>query len=716
MDQNLRIVEKIVGNKKMSIETGKLAKQANASVVVRYGDTAVLVTVTASESTREGIDFLPLLVDYEEKLYAAGKIPGGFIKREGRPSEKCILTSRLIDRPVRPLINKGMRNDIQIVAMTLSADQENDPDIPAMIGASAALCLSDIPFNNPIASVRVGKIDDKLVINPSLQELDKSKVNIIVTATKNAIVMVEGMTEELTEEDMLSVLEFAFQEIKNIIPMIEELAQKSGKPKREYHLYEPDKTLEDLMRKYLIDDIEKAMRIVDKLDRKKAFENITKEAIIEAVQKLENIDRNHVIEILLDAKNPDFNEILDKIQEEELEKMILDEGLRPDGRKFDEIRPISCETGLLPRTHGSGLFTRGQTQVLSTVTMGTFREAQRIDDIGIEEDKRYMHQYNFPPFSVGEVRPLRGPGRREIGHGNLAERAIVPILPDEEKFPYALRVVSEVLESNGSSSMASTCASSMALMDAGVPIKEAVAGIAMGLVKKGDKFVVLTDIQGLEDHYGKMDFKITGTKNGITAIQMDIKIQGLTFEILKTALHQAKTARLHILEKMNACIPQAREELSQYAPKIIFMEINPEKIKDVIGPGGKIINKIIKETGAQIDIEDDGKIYVAAVNQEKGRMAKAMIDALTRDISEGEVYQGRVTRIMNFGAFVEILPNKEGLLHISQIAPFRVGKVEDVLNIGDEVTVRVYEIDSQGRINLTAKGLNNNFPEKAERF
>lgn len=672
------------------IETGKMAQQANGAVLARYGDTVVLVTATASKEPREGVDFLPLTVDYEERLYAVGKIPGGFIKREGKPSEKAILSARVIDRPLRPLFPKGFRNDIQIIATVLSVDQDNSPDVVAINGASIALCISDIPFEGPIGAVSVGLVDGNLVINPTVEQYEKSKLRLTVAGTKDAILMVEAGADEVTEEEMINAINFGHEEIKKIVQFQEEIIAKVGKPKMEFTPLEIDPELEKAVTEYAREEILKAIRIYDKQEREAYLEKINEDTIA------------HFQEIFPE-KEKEIADVLYNILKEEVRKMITYEGIRPDGRKSTEIRPISCEVGILPRTHGSGLFTRGQTQVLTVATLGALGDVQILDGLELEESKRYMHHYNFPPYSTGETRVLRGPGRREIGHGALAERALEPMIPSEEEFPYTIRLVSEVLSSNGSTSMASVCGSTLALMDAGVPIKAPVAGIAMGLIKQDDKVTILSDIQGMEDFLGDMDFKVAGTSKGITAIQMDIKIKGIDTDILRRALEQARQGRLYILEKMLATISSPRKELSPYAPRIFTTVIDPEKIRDVIGPGGKMINKIIAETGVKIDIEDDGKIYVAAPNEAAGKKALEMIKNITQDVEVGKIYLGKVLRITNFGAFVEILPGKEGLVHISKLSKGRVKRVEDVVKIGDEILVKVTDIDKQGRINLSHK-------------
>lgn len=679
------------------MEIGKVAKQANGSVLVRYGDTVVLVTAVLAAQPREGIDFFPLLVDYEERLYAVGKIPGSFLRREGRPPESAILAARTIDRPLRPLFPKGFRNDVQIVATVLSADPNNPSDTTAMFGASLALTISEIPFAGPIAGVHVGRVDGRLIINPSVEEDAKSDFDIIVAGTKDAIMMVEAGANEVPEEELLEAILFGHEEIKKLVAIQEKIQQEIGKPKIEVELYEPDPEIAREVEEYATEKMIEALKTGEKLEREAKIEQVKEETHLFFQEKLG--EEEYALKV------KDIAEVLDGIIKDAVRQMIIEEGIRVDGRKLDEIRPISSEVGILPRAHGSGLFTRGQTQVLSVATLGRCSEEQILDGLGEEETKRYIHHYNFPAFSVGEVRPVRGPGRREIGHGALAERALLPVIPSEEEFPYTIRVVSEVLESNGSTSQASICGSTLALMDAGVPIKKPVAGIAMGLVKYQDKFAVLTDIQGLEDHLGDMDFKVAGTRDGVTAIQMDIKISGITKEVLEQALAQAKKGRLFILDKMSETITEPRPELSPYAPRMLTMSIDPDRIKDVIGPGGKMIRKIIEETGVEIDIEDDGRVFISSVDQAAAEKAKAHIERLTRDVEVGATYLGKVTRIMNFGAFVEILPGKEGLVHISQLDKDRVAKVEDVARVGDEILVKVTEIDKLGRINLSRKAV-----------
>jgi polyribonucleotide nucleotidyltransferase len=695
-----------VGGRTMTIETGELAKQANGSALVRYGDqNVVLCAVTASEKPREGIDFFPLTADFEERMYAAGKIPGGYIKREGRPPEHAVLSSRQIDRPIRPLFPEGFRNDVQIVATVLSIDPELDADVLGVCAAGAALALSDIPFERTVAAVRVGRAEDGAYIcNPALPQYESGGMNIVIAGTADAVMMVEGDGNEISEEDFLGAVEFAHAQIKEIIKAIDQLAAKCGKPKREYPVNKVNSDLEKWVRKTFAKDVAKAMRIVDKGEREEAFRALSVDEALSRALKKSDDDIKALLEDSTTAK--EFHKIVKAMEEDELRTMVVDEGIRPDGRKPDEIRPISCKVHYVPRVHGSGLFTRGQTQVFTAATLGSTSDAQRLDGIIALEDKRYMHFYNFPPYSVGEVRPMRGPGRREIGHGALAERALIPVLPPKDEFPYTLRLMSETLESNGSSSMASVCASTLALMDAGVPIREHVAGVAMGLILKGDKYAVLTDIQGLEDALGEMDFKVAGTKKGITAIQMDIKVQGITIAIMREAMEQARKSRYFIIDKLAEAIARPREELSKFAPRMIVIKIDPAKIKDVIGPGGKVINKIIADTGVEkIDIEDDGSVFITSLDGESGDKARQIVENLTKEVIVGETYLGTVTRIINIGAFVQILPGKEGLVHISQLAPTRVEKVEDVVKVGDEIMVKVTEIDGQGRINLSRKAL-----------
>ncbi len=684
-----------VAGRTLTLETGRLAKQAGGSVLVRYGETTVLVAATASEKPREGIDWFPLTVDYEERLYAAGRIPGNWFRREGRPTAKAILTARLTDRPIRPLFPDGFRNDVQVVATVMSVDGDNAPEICSIIGASAALTISDVPWGGPIGAVIMGHIDGKLVVNPSAEQQTRSDLHLTVSGTRDAINMVEAGANELPEDLMLEALMLAHEEIRRIVALQDEMRQKVGKPKREVVLAKAPEDIESVVRATATQRLRTAMMNPDKLARQADTERVKDEVIAELAPQFEGQEKA-------------IAKAIDEVLREQFRKTVVEDGIRPDGRSYTEIRPITVEVGILPRTHGTGLFTRGQTQVLTVATLGTKGDIQELDDLSLEEEKRYMHHYNFPPFSVGETRPMRGPGRREIGHGALAERALEPMIPPEQEFPYTIRLVSETLESNGSSSMASVCGSTLALMDAGVPIKAPVAGVAMGLIKEGDKIAILTDIQGLEDHEGDMDFKVAGTANGITALQMDIKISGVTREILARALAQAREGRLFILDKMLAVLPEPRQEMSPYAPRIITIHIDPDKIREVIGPGGKMINKIIAECSEGrekigIDIEDDGTIYIASVNRDSGEKAVKMIETLVKDPQPGEVYTGKVTRLMAFGAFVEIAPGKEGLVHISELAPERVERVEDVVNVGDEVTVKVTEIDKLGRVNLSRR-------------
>ena len=692
-------VELTINGKPLIIETGRLAKQADGSVVVRCGDTMVLATATASVIQRQGIDFFPLLVDFEEKLYAAGRIPGSYFRREGRPTERAIITARLIDRPIRPLFPEGFRNDVQIVVTPLSVDQENPPDILAINGASTALTISDIPFEGPVGAVRVGKIDGKYVINPTFDEIGRSELDLIVAGTKDKVVMIEAGAKEVSEEIIIEGVAAAQDEIKRLVELQLELAKKVGKEKIIFKLYVPDENIEKKVKELLGDNVEQALRLTDRYKQEEALSKL-KEDIVAKIEA----GSDEALKKLVTERKADISNIFKGIEEKIVRHMILGEKKRVDGRKMDEVRAISCDTAILPRAHGSGLFTRGETQVLTVATLGSAGDEQVIEGLKDEEEvKRYMHHYNFPAYSVGEVRPLRGPGRREIGHGALAERALMPVLPSKDEFPYAIRLVSEVLGSNGSSSMASTCGSTLALMDAGVPITSPVSGVAMGLVQEGNKVAILTDIAGIEDHLGDMDFKVTGTSKGITAMQMDVKIKGIDAAILKDALSEAKKGRLFILDKIVSKISTPRAELSPYAPRVITLQIPIDKIGTVIGPGGKMIRKIIEETGAKIDIEDDGKVFISSPDGAALEKAKNYIVELTAEIEVGKTYTGRVTRIMNFGAFVEVLPGKEGLVHISQLDNRRVERVEDVVKVGDTVTVKAVEIDDQGRINLSRK-------------
>ncbi|MDI3327225.1 MAG: polyribonucleotide nucleotidyltransferase [Alicyclobacillaceae bacterium] len=684
-----RVFETTLAGRRLVLETGKWAKQASAAVTVRYGDTVVLAAVTVSKEPRE-LDFFPLTVNYEERLYAVGKIPGGFIKREGRPSDKAILASRLIDRPIRPLFPAGFRHEVQVVVLVLSVDQDCSPEIAGMIGTSAALTISPIPFDGPIAGVIVGRVDGQFVINPTVEQSEKSDMHLVVAGSRQAIVMVEAGAKEVPESVVLDGIMYGHEQLQPLIDLQEQMRQEIGQPKMEFTPHVPDEEIARAVREYATEKLKAAIRTPEKLAREEAINAVQEET------------KQHFAELFPEGA-ADIEAVLHEIVKEEVRRAILEEGIRPDGRALDEIRPISCEVGVLPRTHGSGLFTRGQTQALSVCTLGALGDVQILDGLDLEESKRFMHHYNFPPFSVGEAKPIRAPSRRDIGHGALGERALEPVIPSEEEFPYTIRLVSEVLESNGSTSQASICGSTLALMDAGVPIKAPVAGVAMGLVKEGDRVAVLTDIQGMEDHLGDMDFKVAGTQRGVTALQMDIKIKGLTRDILEKALAQAHKGRMFILQKMLEVIQQPREHLSPYAPRIITMRIHPDKIREVIGPGGRVINKIIDDTGVKIDIEQDGRIYIASVDQNAGERARQMIEAIVREVEVGQTYRGRVTRVEKYGAFVEILPGKEGLVHISQLAEERVAKTEDVVHVGDEIDVKVTEIDNQGRINLSRR-------------
>ncbi|MDI3531906.1 MAG: polyribonucleotide nucleotidyltransferase [Synergistaceae bacterium] len=683
-----------VGDRDIIFEYGHLAKQANAAVKVSCGDTVLLVTTCMSEEPREGLDFFPLLVDYEERFYAAGKIPGGFIKREGRPSEGAILNARLIDRSIRSLFPEDLRNDVHVVAMVLSVDQQNAPSIPAINGASAALTISDVPWNGPVGAVRIGRIDGHFVVNPTEEEMANSELDLVVAGHADGITMVEAGAKEIPEDMMIEALDLAQAEIRKITTELVRIRERLGKPKAEIPSLPSVPEIDEWIAEECLEDIRKAVRINEKKERNTAISDVIKRAL------------ERFLESYPDSAAYVASAVEGHVKRE-LRAMIVEERRRPDGRAMSELRPISCEVGVLPRTHGSALFTRGQTQALVVTTLGMVGEDEQIlDSLKLDEPpKHFMLHYNFPPFSVGEVRPMRGPGRREIGHGALAERAIAPLVPEEGDFPYIVRVVSDILESNGSSSMASVCGASMSLMDAGVPVKKACAGVAMGLIKEGDKVEILTDIQGLEDHYGDMDFKVAGTRDGITALQMDNKAGGIDRGILEQALSQAKEARLAILDIMESAIPSPRESLSSNAPRIFTMTVPQEKIREIIGPGGKTIRDIVQRTGVKINVEDDGRVYVAASSEDAAHAAIKEISGITKDVRAGEVYVGTVTRIMNFGAFVEVLPGKEGLLHVSEISDRRVPKVEDFLKIGDKVLVMVKEIDDLGRINLTRKRL-----------
>jgi polyribonucleotide nucleotidyltransferase len=678
--------------KRLIVETGYIAEQANGAVMLRLGDTALLITAVASKAPREGIDFFPLTCDYEEKLYAAGRIPGSFPRREGRPSEAATITSRMIDRPMRPLFPKDFRNDVQIVATVLSTDQEQDPATLAVTGASCALQISGIPHGGPVACVRVGMLNGQLMLNPTLTELNESALDLVVAGTWDAIVMVEAGAHQISEQTMLQALRMAHDEIRKLVEFQRGLHDAIGKPTMSYPSQKVSPDITAAVHEHVASRIGSAARNSDKASREAALDQLQQETVS-----------------ALEERFPDARSDISKAYESEVKKAvraaILDEGIRPDGRRTDEIRPIWAEVGVLPRTHGSALFTRGQTQALSVVTIGSGQDQQKIDGLGLENFKRFMHHYNFPPFSVGEARPLRSPGRREIGHGALAERAVHNVMPDEEKFPYVVRIVTEILSSNGSTSMASVCGSCLALMDAGVPLVAPVAGIAMGLItdEGAEHAAILSDIQGMEDALGDMDFKVAGSATGITALQMDCKISGLSWDLMERALEQARAGRMHILGKMSEALAAPRAELSPWAPRIEVININPDKIRDVIGPGGKMIRKIVEETGAQIDVEDDGRVFIASANAASRAQAVAMIHDLTDDIEIGKIYKGKVSRLMGFGAFVEIMPKKEGLVRIGQLAEHHVDKVEDVVNIGDEIMVKVIEVDDRGRVNLSRR-------------
>lgn len=676
----------------LTLETGRLAKQAGGAVYIRYGDTVLLVTATMSDEPREGIDFFPLTVDYEERLYAVGRIPGGFIKREGRPTEKATLSARLTDRPLRPLFTKGLRNAVHIVSTVLSIDQDCAPEILSIIGASAALSISKIPFNDPIGAVIIGLIDGEPIVNPTVEQSKLSKLHLLVAGTKDAVMMVEAGADEVSRDEILRCIETGHHVIKEIVALQEDLVAKVGLPKMEITIKEPASDMVEKVAPFIRERISEALRVKEKQEREERL-GAVKDELLETY--LEEYPE----------QGADLKAIFEKILKETMRSMIINEKLRPDGRSPEEIRPISCEVSVLPRTHGSGLFTRGQTQVLNICTLGALRDMQHLDGLGLEESKRFIHHYNFPPYSVGETGFMRGPGRRDIGHGALAERALEKVVPGEDDFPYTLRLVSEVLESNGSTSMGSVCAGSLAMMDAGVPVSQAVSGIAMGLIKEGDQVAVLSDIQGMEDFLGDMDFKVAGTANGITALQMDIKIGGLSQEILAQALEQAVKGYQFIMDKMNEAIREPRPELSPYAPRMITMQIEVDKIRDVIGPGGRMINKIISETGVGVDVEPDGRIFIAAVDVNAGNKAREMIEALVMDVEPGKTYLGKVIRVEKYGAFVEVLPGKEGLLHISQMDYARVERTEDVVNLGDKLEVKVTDIDEKGRINLSRKEL-----------
>src|SRR5690625_458546 len=687
MSNNMKSYSIDLAGRKLTFEIGEVAKQANGALMVRYGDTSVLVAATASKEPKD-LPFFPLTINYEERLYAVGKIPGGFIKREGKPSDTAVLNSRLIDRPIRPLFPDGFRNEVQVISTVLSVDQDCPSDIAAMIGSSLALSISDIPFDGPIAGVHIGRIDGEFVMNPTVEQSHLSDLHLTVAGTKDAINMVEASASEVSEDVMLEAIMFAHEEIKRLVEFQETIVKEVGKEKRDITLFIPSEDIEQRVTEMAKDKLLDAIQTVDKLTREQAIDDV-KEEILSVFEEEEAES-----EVISQVKA-----VLDAIVKNEVRRLITEEKIRPDGRKIDEIRPLSSRVSVLPRTHGSSLFTRGQTQALSVCTLGALGDVQVLDGLYLEEEKRFMHHYNFPQFSVGETGPIRGPGRREIGHGALGEKALEPIIPDEKEFPYTIRVVSEVLESNGSSSQASICAGTMAMMDAGVPIKAPVAGIAMGLVKENENYTILSDIQGMEDALGDMDFKVAGTNKGITALQMDIKVDGLSKDILEEALSQAKIGRMEILNHMLNTINQPKEELSPYAPKIEMLSINPDKIRDVIGPSGKQINKIIEETDVKIDIEQDGTIYISSPNREQIDKAKKIIEDLVREVEVGQIYLGKVKRIEKFGAFVELFSGKDGLVHISELDEKHVKNVSDIVKIGDEMLVKVKEIDQQGRVN-----------------
>lgn len=685
------VLSTMVAGREMKVEFGKIGMLSNAAIFMSYGDTVILTNVNASEQPRDGIDFFPLSVEYEERLYSVGKIPGGFIKREGKPTDGAILKGRAIDRSLRPLFPKGYRNDVQVICTVVSVEKDNLPEILAINAASTALCLSSIPFTTPVGAVQVGLVDGELIINPNTEEREKSKLALTVCSTKDRVMMIEAGGDEIPEDKMIEAIKFGFEACQPIVKFQEEAMEKMGKVKDVPELYHPSEEVEADLRAFASEMVKEAMYITDKDERNAAIDKVNEKINEEFGEKYAD-------------KLGDIKEVLYNMQKEVVRNMLLNEKRRPDGRAFDEVRPISCEVGILPRTHGTGLFTRGLTQVMTVATLGSIGDIQILD--GIEDDtKRYMHHYNFPGYSVGEVKPLRGPGRREIGHGALAERALEPLIPSEEEFPYTIRLVSEVLSSNGSTSQASVCGSTLALLDAGVPIKRPAAGIAMGLITSPDlkEEAVITDIQGIEDFFGDMDFKVAGTVEGITSIQVDTKIKGMSFSIIENAIRDARKARVMILGKIADCIPESRKDVSIYAPKTSVINIEPEKIKDVIGAGGKVINKIIAETGVKIDIKEDGTVFVSSEDHEGVKNAIKIIEGITKEVKVGEVYLGKVTKITTFGAFVEVLPNKEGLVHISKLDKNRVNKVEDVVSVGDEILVKVTEIDNQGRVNLSRK-------------
>ncbi len=702
MPEEKQIFSTEIAGKKFTVEIGELAKQANGAAMMHYGDTSVLSVATASKEPKD-LPFFPLTVNYEERLYAVGKIPGGFIKREGRPSEKAILSSRLIDRPIRPLFPDGFRNEVQVISTVMSVDQDCPSEIAAMIGSSIALSISDIPFAEPIAGVNVGRVDGEFIINPTIEQEEKSDIELTVAGTKDAINMVEAGADEVPEEVMLEAIMFGHKEIIRLVEFQEEIVKAVGREKSEVKLFELDEELSKKIEAQASESLIAAIQVKEKHAREDAISKV-KEDVLASYENEEDAD------ILKQVKS-----VLDKMVKAEVRRLITKEKVRPDGRKIDEIRPLSSRINVLPRTHGSGLFTRGQTQALSVCTLGALGDVQILDGLDLEESKRFMHHYNFPQYSVGETGPIRGPGRREIGHGALGERALEKVIPSDKDFPYTIRLVSEVLESNGSTSQASICASTLAMMAAGVPIKAPVAGIAMGLVKSGEDYSILTDIQGMEDALGDMDFKVAGTSKGVTALQMDIKIDGLSREILEEALNQAKKGRMQILDSMLATIKEPKEELSEYAPKILTMSINPDKIRDVIGPSGKQINQIIDETGVKIDIEQDGSVFISSTDAKMNEKAKKIIEDLVREVEVGQMYLGTVKRIEKFGAFVELFKGKDGLVHISELAEERTNKVEDVVSIGDEIMVKVKEVDNQGRVNLSRKAVLKEEKERQEK-
>ncbi len=693
-----------IAGRRLEAEIGKVGMLSNGAVMIRYGDTVVLVNANSSPEPREGVDFFPLSVEYEERLYSVGKIPGGFIKREGKPTEKAILSARSIDRPIRPLFPKGYRNDVQVICTVMSVDPDNQPDVLSINGASLALTISDIPFEGPVGAVMVGYIDGQYVLNPDAAQRDKSILHLVVVSTRDRVIMIEAGANEIDEDTMFGAIMFGFEKCQDIIKFQDEIRAEVGKEKVVPEIHHVEEEIESAVREYAKDMVCDVMHIQDRTERNDKTDEMKQDVY------------EHFAETFPE-KEKDIDEVLYDMMKAELRRLALEDGKRVDGRAFNEVRPISCEVGLLPRAHGSALFTRGLTQVLTATTLGAIGDVQVLDGLGDEEYKRYIHHYNFPPYSTGEVRMVRGPGRREIGHGALAERALEPMIPSENEFPYTIRLVSEVLSSNGSTSQASICASTLSLLDAGVPIKAPVAGVAMGMISNDDmsKFKILTDIQGTEDFFGDMDFKVAGTSKGITAIQMDTKIHGLPKDVIRATLDNAREGRIFILGKMRECISKPKSDLSPYAPRIITTTIDPDKIRDVIGAGGKTINKIIADTGVKIDIQDDGRIFICANDTESGKKALKIIDGLTHDVQAGEVYLGKVTRIMPFGAFVEILPGKEGLVHISKLAFERVNKVEDVVNVGDEILVKVTDIDNQGRINLSRKDALKDEKEKSEK-